>query len=242
MSQAADRNVAAVENGTLLALADAGLPVPRPVALDGSGTVLPTPYLVLPLVDGSTDPPALDVALPRMAEFLSRLHDLDATRLALPPDLPRRFDPLPELLEYLPDRFGTLAGVLAHRQPEVPEVVTILHGDFWVGNILWRAEEIVGVIDWEDAALGDPIADVAGARVELVWRYGDPAAERFLNEYERRSEAAISRVRLALWELYVCAAGLAFMGGWGLPEHQVTTMRARSEPFLDRAAGIVLEA
>ena len=36
----------------------------------------------------------------------------------------------------------------------------------------WCHNRIVAVIDWEDAALGDPLADVANARLEVLMHFG----------------------------------------------------------------------
>jgi aminoglycoside phosphotransferase (APT) family kinase protein len=38
-------------------------------------------------------------------------------------------------------------------------LLSLLHGDYWPDNTLWRDGRLVCVIDWEDAALGDPLAD-----------------------------------------------------------------------------------
>jgi aminoglycoside phosphotransferase (APT) family kinase protein len=35
------------------------------------------------------------------------------------------------------------------------------------------------VLDWEDAAIGDPLADVANVRLELLWARGIEAMEPF---------------------------------------------------------------
>ena len=61
----------------------------------------------------------------------------------------------------------------------------VLHGDYWPGNVLWQDGRLVAVIDWEDASLGDPLADLATARVELLCRYGDDAMERFTHPLPR---------------------------------------------------------
>ena len=63
---------------------------------------------------------------------------------------------------------------LPHRNPAV-----LLHGDFWPGNTLWRDGKLVAVIDWEDAALGDPLADLARSRLEVLWAYGGDAMHAF---------------------------------------------------------------
>jgi thiamine kinase-like enzyme len=57
----------------------------------------------------------------------------------------------------------------------------ILHGDFWTGNILWKDCKLIAVIDWEDSALGDPLADVANSRLEILWAFGIDAMKEFTN-------------------------------------------------------------
>ena len=59
----------------------------------------------------------------------------------------------------------------------------LLHGDYWPGNTLWRDGTLVGVLDWEDAALGDPVADLANARMELTMAFGAAAADGFTRQY-----------------------------------------------------------
>jgi len=61
--------------------------------------------------------------------------------------------------------------------PQVNEPV-ILHGDYWPGNTLWRDGRL-GVIDWEDAACGDPLADLGNARLEILMHCGDAAKDGF---------------------------------------------------------------
>ena len=60
----------------------------------------------------------------------------------------------------------------------------LLHGDFWPGNILWKDGQLVGIIDWEDAALGDPLADVANSRLEVLWAFGIDAMQSFTRQYQ----------------------------------------------------------
>ena len=54
-----------------------------------------------------------------------------------------------------------------------------MHGDFWPENVVWNGAAIAGIIDWEDAAVGDPLSDVATARVELRYKFGAPSMQRF---------------------------------------------------------------
>lgn len=59
----------------------------------------------------------------------------------------------------------------------------LLHGDFWPGNVMWRGKTIAAILDWEDAAVGDALSDLACARVELACAAGVDAAEMFTAAY-----------------------------------------------------------
>lgn len=241
-----EEGVTATEHALLELLADAGLPVPRPRLLDLSGTVLPAPYLVLPFVAGATKPRTPAIAVEHMAGFLARLHGLDLALLPIPPALPRRASPMPELLDYLGDLGDELADLrpLLERRPAeplTPRAASVLHGDFWPGNVLWRGDELAAVIDWEDAAVGDPLSDLACSRVELACAYGEAAMDAFTSHYLRARHGAVDRARLALWELYVSAAALASMDQWGLEPRALASRRATTSAFRDRAARLVLD-
>ena len=109
----------------------------------------------------------------------------------------------------------------------------LLHGDFWPGNILWRDGQIVGVIDWEDAALGDPLADVANSRLELLWAFGIEAMQRFTHHYQ--SLAGIDFANLPYWELYAALRRISQIAEWGLDEITEKTMRERLRWFIAQA-------
>lgn len=207
-----DGDVAAVEYALHRALREAGLPVPRALHLDMTSSVLPSPFLVLELVDGTTqvDDADLDDALAQMADFLARLHALDPASLALPA---------------LPAGDDHIVGV-------APVAPSILHGDFWPGNVMWKDKRIAAVLDWEDAALGDAASDVACCRVELACAYDANAAETFTARYLAKS--SIDDDRLAAWDIYVSQAALASMAQWGLPADVEARRRERTEAFLKR--------
>ena len=114
----------------------------------------------------------------------------------------------------------------------------LLHGDYWPGNVLWRDGCLVAVIDWEDACLGDPLADLATARVELLCRYGRDAMDRFTDRYVAAHHDTTGPLRmeaLPLWEVYVSAAALATMGDWGLEPAAEAHRRRRTQRFFEQA-------
>src|SRR5690606_35476476 len=111
-----------------------------------------------------------------------------------------------------------------------------LHGDFWPGNVLWHEDAIAAVIDWEDAAVGDPLSDLAGSRVELACAYGEDGAESFTTHYERARGIAVDRGSLALWEVLACSAALSSLDQWGLEPHVAAARRTATRTFLTQAA------
>lgn len=223
------------EAALLGALRRAGVAVPGVLAVDVTRTRLPGVFLVMDFVDGTIDlPPHGPAAL---GAFAADLHALDAAafdHLALP----RRVDPVPELLGWLPGApsYDTLRDRLRAAPPRLPDApVVLLHGDLWPGNVLWRDGRIAAVLDWEDAALGHPEVDLATARLELRWARDAAAADAFTAAYAARRGAPDSE-RLTAWTLYVCAAVLEFMGRWGLPAAQEARQRALAEDLLARTA------
>jgi aminoglycoside phosphotransferase (APT) family kinase protein len=232
-----EEDVTATEFRLLESLRGAGLAVPEPLLLDESCELLPSPYLVMELVEGTTrvEQAELPGALRRMAEWLARLHALEIECLALP-ELPEREDPSESVFEYLPSsslgrRLRTALADGAVCGTANPPA--LLHGDFWPENILWRHGRIAAVVDWEDAALGDPVSDLACSRVELLCRYDEAAVEAFTAHY--CSLTNIDLASLPMWELYVSSAAAATMADWGLAPEVEAVRRAKTLRFMERA-------
>jgi len=55
--------------------------------------------------------------------------------------------------------------------PPPAQCVTVVHGDYRVGNFLYTPAGIAGVVDWEMAHLGDPLEDLAWGFMEY-WEWG----------------------------------------------------------------------
>jgi Ser/Thr protein kinase RdoA (MazF antagonist) len=117
----------------------------------------------------------------------------------------------------------------------------LLHGDIWPLNVLWRDGAIAAVVDWEDACVGDPLYDVAVARLDLLWAYGDGAMRAFTTAYARAANADMSD--LGAWDLVAALrpAGevSAWAGPWpeaGRPDITPATMRAAHGRFVASAA------
>ncbi len=184
---AADPDAAENEARVLDALSRRGLPVPRALHVDQSHRLLSRPFLVVTFLEGAPDydpSDRMDAAW-QMAGFLARLHAIDAGHVDLAA-VSRRQGPLdgPSRRNGLPGAFRGARELLeASRPPPVRNPEALLHGDFWAGNVLWRDGRLSGVVDWEDAAIGDPLADLAIARADMSWGFGREAMEAFTARY-----------------------------------------------------------
>ncbi len=197
-------------------LHQSGLLVPEPLLVDVSGSLLADPFLVFEFIEGSSKIPdrQVDQYIDLMADTLVQIHTLPTNGL---PTLPTRNNPLSEVFDNFPKghEWGDLLAYLQSLTgTEYLKSPKLLHGDFWPENLLWRNGTIVSILDWEDAAIGDPLSDVACCRLELRYKFGEMSMERFTRAYAKHRFVDLDR--LALWQVYVAAAAQQFMGDWGL--------------------------
>ena len=218
-----------------------GLPVPRALLRGGSDTLFAIPWLLTDHCPGEPEWAPHDAmeSARSMADFLVRLHALEpgdgfafVPRQAIPdcPAATAASDPgLPR-----PD-------VLAARwPPRRANRARLLHGDFWAGNVLWQEDGISAVVDWEDAMIGDPLADLAVARSNLVWSHGPGPCRAFTSRYARSADCDLSQLWLwdlhAAWSMAPHAADYA--SGWqelGRPDITERTILEGLRQLVDEA-------
>jgi Ser/Thr protein kinase RdoA (MazF antagonist) len=116
----------------------------------------------------------------------------------------------------------------------------LLHGDFWPGNTVWRDGRLVAVIDWEEAAFGDPLADLAVSRLDILWIFGLSAMNDFTQQY--RSVTGINVINLPYWDLYAALRPASHIAEWaavypplGRPDITEETMREGHRLFVTQA-------
>jgi aminoglycoside phosphotransferase (APT) family kinase protein len=171
------------EHRVMAALAPTAVPVPKMLALCPDDSVLGVPFYLMDRIDGPVlRKPDMVAALAEpvrgrlgatLVDTLADLHDVDYDAIGLG-DLGR-----PDgYLQRQVDRWTTQYRKIKIRElPHVAEIVaalrtsmpksslsSIVHGDYRLDNVLVDAQDnarIAGVLDWEMATLGDPLADLA---------------------------------------------------------------------------------
>ena len=76
---------------------------------------------------------------------------------------------------------------------------TLLHGDFRLPNLKWHEGKLSGILDWELATVGDPLADIAFTQTigQGLCAVKDALADR----YSERTGIEIDERRLAYYRL-----------------------------------------
>lgn len=171
------------------ALAKAGLPVPRLLGIELDPEVLGGPFYLMERIDGRVpnenplyhlegwfhDLPADSVRRCWFAglEVAGRMARLDWRALGLdfldpsPSPLARRLDYYADAVRWAERLAGreypllhrAEAWLRAHRPADEP--LGFCWGDAKLGNCMFRGDELVAVLDFEQATLGDPVDDLA---------------------------------------------------------------------------------
>ncbi|MFC3077540.1 phosphotransferase [Phenylobacterium terrae] len=226
-------------------LGEAGLPAPRPRLLDAEGEIFGQPALVLDYLEGELDFGEADLPgkLDALARQLAAIHAADLSRfLPLLPNLDQRafafFARTPEDPDESLGESEVRAALQNRPRPPRSNADVLLHGDFWPGNVLWRDGRISGVIDWEDAAVGDPLYDLAISRLDLLWAYGPEAVDPFTAAYARAAPQ-VDLTLLPWFDLGACLRPCGQISVWATSADDPAEAAARMR---DRHAGFRRQA
>ncbi|MDR0270654.1 phosphotransferase [Paenibacillus sp.] len=226
----------------LQALKEAGLPASAPYVVYDSEDSDYTPFIVTNFVEGISNISLTDVpnAMTQLAAVLTDIHHVDREERSLH-FLPQQIDLCSAKLEKRPEQMdnslseGRIRIVLESVWP-LPQMNrdVLLHGDFWPGNIMWKDGCIAAVIDWEDAAQGDPLYDLANSRLEMLWAYGVAAMLQFTYQYQLRN-SDLDFTKLSYWDLYAVLKPASSLSDWGLEADTERQMREKHRWFTDQA-------
>jgi len=239
------------EFALLRAAGEIGLRVPRVRWCEDDPAVLGAPFFIMDFVEGETLARRLlrdaeyapaRAALPgELADALVRIHALDPSR----PDLaflPRpaegetpagaeraRYEQIFRAIAPDPHPALELGVRWLAADPPAPARLTVVHGDYRIGNVIFGPEGLRAVLDWELAHVGDPLEDLGWLCVR-AWRFGADdrpvgglcAREDLFAAYERAGGAPIDAAAVRWWEVF---GNLK----WGI----ICIMQART--FLDGA-------
>jgi aminoglycoside phosphotransferase (APT) family kinase protein len=222
---------AAPEFHTLRALEGSGVPVPRAYWYSDDNTILGAPFFVCELVAGEAPIPwthdggsAFDertrrILAKQFVGALAALHELEwrGTPVAgigggTDPEHTAvgRVDHWEGLLRQWSDRRVPMlewaAIWLRANAPRAPRI-SVVHGDFRIGNFLVADGRITAILDWELVSLGDPVEDLGWICLQ-AWRGRTPhmchllPREELRDRYCALSGLDIDMAAIRYWEVF----------------------------------------
>ena len=162
-----------VRQGRIMsALRSVGLPTPAIPLMSSDAAIDGRPFILMERVDGvrieetARRENPLDIATSAV-NVLKRMQALpiektgigDEEPVGLREEMMRWAMLMQRAPEELTTRAGELGGLLAAHIP-TERAPTLVHGDYHYGNMLFRGAEVVAVLDWEIAELGQPLLDL----------------------------------------------------------------------------------
>lgn len=224
---------------TLQFLQSHHVPVPEPLFLDDTGAVLGSPGIVTRYMPGKLVmtrpyPPQWPEML---AKTLASIHTIPLNALQMPFLLDGNSEILwflqsegiPQYISDHPKGMALWQAITAYLPQQISVEPSLVHIDYWSGNILWHEGVISAVLDWEEAAQGDPGIDVAYCRMDMILNGMNEAADAFLAAYEREMGQPVAN--LGFWELAAAVRPIFSPDGW-ISE---SPARERFADFVDAA-------
>jgi aminoglycoside phosphotransferase (APT) family kinase protein len=266
----------------LAALRDTAVRVPQVVCSCADPTVIGAPFYVMERIDGKivseVTPPPLDNPDDRrrmgesLIDGLLELHAVHWQGTSLE-DIGRSSGYLDRQLTLWSDQWSryrtrdvnaidAVGQRLAEDVPLSP-VATLVHGDYKLDNVAFTAERpanLVAILDWEMATIGDPLADLGF--LTATWLQGDdpdrllglsrataeegyPEREFLIRRYEEGSGRSTEQIAwyqaLALWKLAILLEGSYRRFQAGTTDDPFFALLEKGVPALAAQAGAALD-
>lgn len=179
----------------LSALAPTDVAVPAPIHYCADATIVGTEFYLMQYVPGRVfadsamaglAPDEKRQAYVSLVSTLARLHRLDPVRLGLADFGKHGGFKARQLATWTrqyeasssaenPD-MRVLQGWLQANLTQADEPVTIVHGDYRAGNVIFAADDarVAAIVDWEISTLGDPFMDLAYLLVFMRMPHDSP--------------------------------------------------------------------
>jgi aminoglycoside phosphotransferase (APT) family kinase protein len=237
--------------------AEGSVPVPEPLACETDPSILGAPFMLMRRMNGHTDwetifEPYFDGVRQKICAeafaVLGRIAAVELQRLGLDPGLRAR--PMPgsawlEQLDYwdailreheLGPMPITRAAIrtLRFNPPPPAHRVSVVQGDFRLGNYLYDTSGVVAILDWEMCHLGDAHEDLAWTSLpnwgrrdkSKIWSVVEDK-DAVYRAWEESSGLELDHESLAWWTLFchVKAAALWVRGASGVARGHADQIR-----------------
>jgi aminoglycoside phosphotransferase (APT) family kinase protein len=197
-----------------------GIPVPHMLWVEPEGKWLERPFSIARWIDGEADlaklatVPHLETILDQYIEILARVHNLDPHGVGVDflgnPTTPTAALEQVDLFAQGFDKqrledFPAISYMIRwlRKNPPTASRISVIHGDFRLGNFMWDDAGIVAMLDWEQCHVGDPLEEIAFMYWPL-WSLGSLVPLReFIHRYERASGIPVDDRALAYYRVFI---------------------------------------
>jgi aminoglycoside phosphotransferase (APT) family kinase protein len=171
------------------ALREAGVPVPRVLAYSAEPAVDGRPFVLMELIDGMSVGEAVATTTPHHLvtsafQAIRLMHAVPADETGLGGESPTALDA--EVARWKALRLRAPQD-LVRRAPELEELLlhalpaagnpVLVHGDYHLNNLLFKNGNVVAILDWEIAELGQgPLDEAALCLLAVREEFGEPNA------------------------------------------------------------------
>lgn len=236
----------------------AGVRSPAAIAIDPEGKTIGAPSLVLERCEGTADAvaflcpenPAVGTALTvDLAEAAARLHAFDWRGAGLATVLEGGgLDPVEAARSQVESWEATFRAVRMEVHPVLaaiygwlrervptPARLSVVHGDYRPGNVLFSGARITALLDWEMAHVGDPVEDLAWAYRSFWSPERLLGIDDFVAAYEAAGGSAVTAAHLRYYRIFTEAkfATISLRAARSFQERQTRNLR-----LADRAASV----
>ena len=216
-----------VEYEVLRRLHDQPVRAPEVVWLDADGSELGRPALVMTRYDGRNDHFILEGGISQfdegtragiasqMVDLMIEIHALDWRSAGLDEVLAVPADPAEAAIDEWaavierqslePQPMLALVERWLRRNRPAPGEITVVHGDIKPGNVLFDADQVQVLLDWETVHLGDSAEDVGWVTNPVRRREhqipGRWEEDDLVSAYEARTGRIVDRDALRFWQV-----------------------------------------
>jgi aminoglycoside phosphotransferase (APT) family kinase protein len=202
------------------ALNDTGVPAPRALWLDADGSGLGAPTVIMERVTGVTDFLALRAPEPAgrnkaialaFADAAAKLHNAPIDGLGFLGATTRETAAAEQVAiweaqfrKHRMEPHPAIAFAFQWLKTHTPtaERISLVHGDYRLGNFLFEDERITALLDWEMAHLGDPAEDIAWAYRALWTPEMHVPIDDFIARYHAAGGPTIRPENLLFYRLF----------------------------------------
>lgn len=239
----------------LKALQKSTVPAPPPLCVEPDASVLGTPFMIVERVRGEVPiswGEGLDEATrvrikDQFVDINARIHRVDWQGLGLTfmlgaetPDTCdvvtreiNRWEKVVNELSVRPEPILNEALLWCRDNKPVPKKLSLVHGDYRMGNFIWHNNKIRAMLDWEIASIGDPMCDLGWTSLRC-WRGEDPRLisglverSQFYELYEKYSGMRVDPDHVFFWEVLgnVHMACILIQNMYGFEKGRINDLR-----------------